>query len=81
MAHLGATQRGQPVFHTDEEVIEALGPYETIGQAVALLRAEHHVSEDGAFEMLVQCSADSSERVRKVAATIVRQSTGAHDNT
>ena len=68
------------MFHTDEEVIEALGPYETIGQAVALLRAEHDVGEAEAFEMLVQGSADSSERVRKVAATIVRQSTGSHDN-
>jgi AmiR/NasT family two-component response regulator len=68
------------VFHTDEEVIEALGPHETIGQAVSLLCAEHDVGEEDAFEMLVQGSADSNERVRKVAASIVRQSTGAHDN-
>ena len=64
------------MFHTDEEVIEALGPHETIGQAVALLCAEHAVGEEDAFEMLVQGSADSSERVRNVAATIVRQSSG-----
>ena len=55
------------MFHTDEGVIEALG------QAVSLLCAEHDVGEDDAFEMLVQGSAEASERVRKVAATIVRQ--------
>ena len=69
------------MFHTDEEVIEALGPQETIGQAVSLLCAEHDVGEDDALEMLVQGSADASDRVRIFAATIVRQSTGAHDNT
>jgi len=68
------------MFHTDEEVIEALGPQETIGQAVSLLCSEHDVGEEDAFEMLVQGSAVSSERVRNVAAIIVRQSTGAHDN-
>jgi hypothetical protein len=31
---------GQPVFHTDEEVINALGPHQTIGSAVALLCAD-----------------------------------------
>ena len=69
------------MFHTDEEVIEAMGPRETIGQAVALLCAEHEVGEEVAFEMLVQGSADSNMRVRKVAATVIRQSTGAHDTT
>ena len=68
------------MFHTDEEVIQALGPSETIGQAVSLLYAEHDVGEEDAFEMLVQGSADSSQRVRKVAAALLRQSTGAHDN-
>jgi AmiR/NasT family two-component response regulator len=68
------------MFHTDEEVLEALGPQETIGQAVALLCAQHDVAEEDAFEILVQDSADSRERVRNVAATIVRQSVGAHDN-
>jgi hypothetical protein len=58
--------------HTDDEVIEATGPREAIGRAVALLRAEHDVGEEDAFEMLVQGSADSSDRVLKVAATIVR---------
>jgi AmiR/NasT family two-component response regulator len=73
--------RGTRMFHTDEELIEALGPHETIGQAVALLCAEHGVDEVDAFEMLVKVSGESSRRVRKVAATIVRQSTRAHDNT
>ena len=68
------------MFHTDEEVIEALGPRETIVQAVALLRAEHNVAEEDAFEMLVQGAADSSEPVLVVAATVIRQSTGPHDN-
>ena len=68
------------MFHTDEHVVEALGPYETIGQAVALLCDEHGVGEEDAFEMLVKGSADSSQRVRKVAATIVRQANGARDN-
>ena len=69
------------MFHTDEELIGALGPHETIGQAVALLCAEHGVDEVDAFGMLVKVSGESSQRVRKVAATIVRQSTGAHDST
>ena len=46
------------MFHTDDEVIEAIGARETIDQAVALLRAEHDVSEQDAFELLVQGSAD-----------------------
>jgi len=66
------------VFQTDEEVIESLGPQETIGQAVLLLCAEHDVDEEDAFEMLVQGSANSSEPVRNVAATIIRHSTGSH---
>ena len=56
------------MFQTDEEVIKALGPHETIGQDVALVCAEHDVGEEDAFEMLIQGSADSSERVREVAA-------------
>ena len=69
------------MFHTDEEVIEVLGPQETIGQAVSVLCTEHDVGEEDAFEMLVQASATSSERVRNIAATIVRQSTGARNST
>ena len=68
------------MFQTDEEVIEAMGPREPIGTAVALLCAEHNVDEEVAFEMLVQGSAESSERVRTVAATVIQQSTDAHDN-
>ena len=68
------------MFQTDEEVIEAMGRREPIGTAVALLCAEHNVDEEVAFELLVQGSAESSERVRTVAATVVQQSTDAHDN-
>ena len=46
----------------------------------ALLNRFVEANDRDAFEMLVQVSADSHERVRCVAATIVRQSTGAHDN-
>ena len=67
------------MYQTDEEVIEATGPRETIGTAVALLCAEHNVDVEVDFGMLVQGSAESSERLRTVAAT-VQQSTHAHDN-
>ena len=57
----------------DENIIELLGPGEVIGQAIALLMAERDVDRDGAFAILVQGSADSHERVREVAASLVRQ--------
>ena len=69
------------MFQSDEEVIEAMGPRETIGRAVALLCAEHDVGRGVAFDLLINGAVDSSEPVRKVAATIVRQATSAHDNT
>jgi len=68
------------MFQSDEEVIEAMGPRETIGRAVALLCAEHDVGTDVAFDLLIQGAVDSSEPVRNVAATIVRQSPGANHN-
>jgi len=34
------------MFQTDEEVIEAMGPREPVGTAVALLCAEHNVDEE-----------------------------------
>ena len=69
------------MFQSDEEVIEAMGPRETIGRAVALLCAEHDVGRGVAFDLLINGAVDSSEPVRKVAATIVRQATSTHDNT
>jgi AmiR/NasT family two-component response regulator len=68
------------MLNSDDEVIVALGPRDTIIGAVALLREEHDVDEEVAFEMLVRGAVDSSQRVRTVAATVIRQSTGAHDN-
>ena len=56
--------------------IEALGARGVIGQAVGVLIAQHDVDEAAAFEMLVQRSADSHEKVREIAATIVRQRSG-----
>lgn len=64
----------------NENIIEMLGPGEVIGQAIALLMAENQVDRDGAFALLVQGSADSHEKVREVAATIVRQRTAATDS-
>jgi AmiR/NasT family two-component response regulator len=48
-----------------------LGPREAITRAVDLLIAQHGVSQAEAFEMLVQGSADSSERVQETANRIV----------
>ena len=60
----------------EQDPIEALGPREVIGQAIGLLIARHDVGEAEAFEMLVQRSSDSHEKVREIAATIVRQRLG-----
>ena len=60
----------------DNDPIEALGTREVIGQAIGMLIARHDVDEAAAFEMLVQRSSDSQEKVRETAATIVRQRSG-----
>ena len=60
----------------EQDPLEALGPREVIGQAVGLLIARHDVDEAAAFEMLVQRSSESHEKVREIAATIVRQRSG-----
>ncbi len=54
------------MFQSDEEVIEAMGPRETIGRAVALLCAEHEVGRGVAFDLLINGAVNSSEPVRKV---------------
>ena len=59
----------------DEFIIGALAPREIIGRAVDLLRAEHDVSTDDAFEILVRGSSDARESVRTHAAAILRRST------
>ena len=56
-----------------ENIIGPLGPREVIGQAMHLLMAKDHLSLDGAFELLVQGSSRSNQRVREIAAAIVRQ--------
>jgi hypothetical protein len=74
---------GDPGFlmsSDNENIIELLGPGEVIGQAIELLMAERDVDRDGAFAILVQGSADSHERVREVASTIVRQRSAASDS-
>ena len=58
----------------EENMVELLGPREVIGQAIGVLMTEHEVSRDAAFELLVQGSASSHQRVRSVAEQIVRQS-------
>ena len=73
-------ETGTPMFQSDEEVIEAMGPRETIDRAVALLCAKHEVGRGVAFDLLIDGAVDSSEPVRMVAATIVRQSISAYDN-
>lgn len=55
-----------------DDIYDAMSPREIIHQAVALLRSKHQVSESVAFKMLVQGSVDSHEKVRHVAAAIVR---------
>ena len=60
------------MFHADEEVIEASGPRGTVDEADIRLRAEHDVGEEVASEMPVRGGVDSSLRVRKLAATIIR---------
>jgi hypothetical protein len=57
-----------------ENIIELLGPKETIGQAIAVLMTKHHVCRDEAFGILVQESAENHTRVRDIAATIIKQS-------
>lgn len=58
----------------DENIIDLMSPGEVIGQAIGVLMAEHEVSRDTAFEMLVQRSASGHVRVRAVAEQIFRQS-------
>ena len=57
-----------------DDIIETMGPREVIARAIAMLRDLHHVSEAAAFEMLVSGSSDSQEKVREVAAAILRRS-------
>lgn len=57
----------------DENIIELLGPHEVIGRALGVLMAEHDLSRDAAFEMLVQGSTDSHQNVRMVAERIIEQ--------
>jgi AmiR/NasT family two-component response regulator len=66
------------MFQTDEEVIAAIGPRAAIGNAVAVLCAEHHLSREVALDMLAQGAVDANVPVRMIAATIVRQSDGVH---
>lgn len=56
-----------------KNIIELMGPREVIGQAIALLMANHQVSRDAAFEMLVRGSSVSGQRVRKIAEQIIEQ--------
>ncbi|MCW2846979.1 MAG: hypothetical protein JWR90_953 [Marmoricola sp.] len=58
----------------DENIIELLGPHDVIGQALGVLMAEHDLSRDAAFEMLVQGSTDSHQKVRRVAERIIEES-------
>jgi AmiR/NasT family two-component response regulator len=60
--------------HAPQQSAEALGPREVIGRAVGVLMSRHDLDEAAAFELLVQGSVDSRQKVREVAATIVRQS-------
>lgn len=70
----GHKQRGSVPSAQSEDIVDNMAPREAIGRAVELLQAEHGVSESGAFKMLVQGSSDSHEKVREVAAAIVRRS-------
>ena len=57
-----------------DDIYEEMAPKVVIGRAIALLRSKHDVDEATAFRMLVQGDIDSHEKVREVAATIVRGS-------
>jgi AmiR/NasT family two-component response regulator len=56
-----------------DDKYEAMSPRAIITQAVELLQAQHSVTEAVAFRMLVQGSVESHEKVRHVAAAIVRE--------
>jgi ANTAR domain len=70
-----ATQESGRFFMSPryDDVVEAMSHREVIDEAVALLREKHQVSEADAFRMLLSGSADSQDRVREVAASIVRR--------
>ena len=59
-----------------ENIIELLGPREVIGQAVNLLMDRNDVSREAAFELLVQSSSGSHQKVRETAAEIIQQRKG-----
>ncbi len=59
-----------------ENIIELLGPREVIGQAVNLLMDRNDVSREAAFELLVQSSSGSQQKVRETAAEIIQQRKG-----
>jgi AmiR/NasT family two-component response regulator len=62
-----------PVPAEDQHAVEAPGPREVVGQAIAILMCRHAVTRDAAFEMLIRGSSASNEEVRVIAAGIVRR--------
>jgi len=59
-----------------EDIIERLGAREVIGRAVDLLMDRGDVSRDDAFELLVQGSSESHQKVPEKAAEIIQQRKG-----
>jgi len=59
-----------------EDIIERLGAREVIGRAVDLLMDRGDVSRDDAFELLVQGSSESHQKVHEKAAEIIQQRKG-----
>jgi hypothetical protein len=57
-----------------QRAVEAMGPREVIGRAVALLQARHRVNESVAFGMLLRSLSDSHEGVRESAVSVVLRS-------
>jgi AmiR/NasT family two-component response regulator len=56
-----------------DNIIELLGPHEVVGQALEVLMASHDLSRDAAFEMLIEGSCGSHQRMREFAASIVEE--------
>jgi len=60
-------------MQTHDETAQ-LSPRELIVKAIDLLQRKHGVSAAAAFEMMVQGTSVSQDKVREVAAAIVRLS-------
>ena len=59
-----------------KQLQQALRSSRVIGAAIGILMASRNLTEDQAFAVLAKASQDSNQRLRDIARTIVRGSTG-----